>query len=177
MWITFISNSHLLTFAATTTVNNSRAWMFSFTFMILEELSKIGLFSLEHAPQPLRQASITATSSGKDHHSIGIMTTPLCQRNPFPPYPTPSNLWASLIDQSPLVDSQCPGRHKNVPYVNVAFVRDPWGLDSDRWIPHSRCCEILAPPLSGIHRSESSPSGSFAVKARLLLSKPSDFRI
>ena len=33
--------------------------------------------------------------------------------------------------------------------------KDPSGLDSDRWIPHSRCCEN--------HRSESSPEGSFAI--------------
>ena len=39
----------------------------------------------------------------------------------------------------------------------------PIGLDSDRWIPQSRCRGV-APPLRGIHRSESSPKGSFAIE-------------
>ena len=106
---------------------------------------------------------------------------------------TPGSWWASLIGQSPLVDSQCPGclrqavvtirlpcmivesprRHRHVPFVNIASLcswsikrrqwkhkldyygvdfahlatgcgikpKDPSGLDSDRWILHSRCCE------------------------------------
>ena len=59
--------------------------------------------------------------------------------------------------------------------------KDPSGLDSDQWIPHSRCCKnparakalagIVAPPLSGIHWSESSPSGSFAIEAMLTFCK------
>ena len=146
--------------------------------------------------------------------------------------PTPSSKWASLIGQSPSVDSQCPGclgravvtsrlpcaivesprRHKSVPFVNIASLRswsiklpqwkhkldyygvvfahlatgcgikakDLSGLYSDRWIPHSRCCENPAQAKAtrakalagfsqhlecGIHRSESSPSGSFAIKS------------
>ena len=113
---------------------------------------------------------------------------------------------ASLIGQSPSVDSQCPGclgqavvtlrlpcaivqsprRHKRVPFVNIAFLRsrsikrrqwehkldyygvvfahlatgcgikakDPSGLDSVRWIPHSRCCEnpARAKALAGFSR-------------------------
>ena len=107
--------------------------------------------------------------------------------------PTPSSQWASLICQSPSVDSQCPGclgqavvmlrlpsaivesprHHNRVPFVNIASVpsrsikrsqwkhkmdyygvvfahlatgcginaKDPSGLDSDWWIPHSWCCE------------------------------------
>ena len=56
--------------------------------------------------------------------------------------------------------------------------KDLLGLDSDRWIPHSRCCEnfaprgILAPPLSGIHRSESSTSGSFTIKSNIFVIFP-----
>ena len=63
----------------------------------------------------------------------------------------------------------------NLDYYGIVFAvlatgcginaKDPSGLDSDRWIPHSRCCEnIFAPPLSGIHRSESSPLGSLATE-------------
>ena len=120
--------------------------------------------------------------------------------------PTPGSWWASLIGQSPSVDSQCPGclgqavvtlrlpsaiveslwRHKRVPFVNIASVRsrsikrrqwrhkmdyygvvfahlatgrginakDPSELDSDRWIPHSRCCEnpARAKALAGFSR-------------------------
>ena len=112
--------------------------------------------------------------------------------------PTPGSYWASLIGQSPSVDSQCPGclgqavvksqlpcaivvsprRHERVPFVNIASLRsrsikrrqwkhkldyygvvfahlatgcginakDPSGLDSDRWIPHSRCCDLNPAP-------------------------------
>ena len=68
------------------------------------------------------------------------------------------------------------GKHE-LGYYDVVFVhlatrcgfntKDPSGLDSDRWIPHSRCCENPArfshhPPLTEIHLSESSPSETFA---------------
>ena len=64
--------------------------------------------------------------------------------------------------------------HYGVVFSHLATGRginanDPSGLDSDQWIPHSVCCEILAPPPSGIHRSESSPSGSFAIICRCLV--------
>ena len=66
--------------------------------------------------------------------------------------PTPGSWWASLIGQSPSVDSQCPGclgqaivtlrllcaivksprRHKHVPFVNIAFLR-PRSIKRRQW--------------------------------------------
>ena len=95
-----------------------------------------------------------------------VTTRPVCKRR-FSAFP---------IDKMSSVENL---DHYGVFFAHPATgcginAKDPSGLNSDRRIPHSRCCEnpsraksprgILAPPHSGIHRSESSPSRSVAIK-------------